>query len=269
MQFKNIQVTVGTKNIMATDASVSERNSVTPIYFIGHKRPDLYSPSGPLNNQIQVNYIVEPENDINHSLINEIRNYNLSSFPTRIVLGGITGAGYLNSYSINIEPNDIVTASATYNVFTPLTGTLSNQPNGINYNTGRGSGVAHSWTVFPRMASGHLTGSIVSLDYSFSPNWRPVYKVGNPNPVEVKFIDAEETFDIISEYDTRITYSGQTFTGKFNNIELVQIGAISGLWTGSYASLYLYPNSGRVISNSINIQENSIIVQNTSIIKNY
>jgi hypothetical protein len=269
MQFKNIQVTVNGRNIMASDASISEQNSIEPIYFLGYKRGDLYSPSGPLNSQIQINYYVEPANEPNHILINELRNYNASSFPIRVVVGGITGAAYLNSYSLSVEPNELVTASATYSVYTPLSGQLTNQPSATSYNAGRGSGIAHSWLVYPKMASGHLTGSIASLNYSFSPNFQPIYKIGNPNPTEVKFINANEEFSIISEYDNRILYSGQAFTGKYFDIQIIEINPLSGLFTANTSKLYLYPNSGRITSNRINIQENSIIIQESNIIKDY
>lgn len=271
MQFKNIQVTVSGRNIMASDASISEQNGVVPIYTLGYKGNIAHSPNGPLNNQISINYIVEPENDPNYLLLQQIKNYDFSAFPIPIVVGGITGAGYLNSYSLNVRSNDAVTASATYSIFTHLTGQLNDKPAGINYNLSRGSGVAHSWTTYPRMYNGNLTGSILELAYSFNAEWATKYKPGQHKPIEVKFLNGNEQFDILNEYNARITYSGQSFNEKFYDIETIEINPLSGLWTsvGNNSKILLYPLSGKIISNRINIGPDNIITSETTIIKNY
>lgn len=269
MQFKNVQVTVNGRNIMASDVSISEQNSVEPIYLLGYRHTTLYSPTSPLNNQIQINYYVEPENEPNHTLVNQLRNSNTSSFPVRVVVGGITGSAYLSSYSLSVEPNELVTASVTYNVYTSFSGQFTNQPSATSYNAGRGSGIAHSWLVYPKMLNNTLTGSIVSLNYSFSPNFQPIYKIGNPNPVEVKFVNANEEFSITSEYDNRILYSGEIFTGKYFDIQIIEINPLSGLSTTNTSKLYLFPNGGIVTSNRINIQENNTILQESNIRRDY
>jgi hypothetical protein len=268
MQFSKCQVTINNRNILASDASISEQNNLAPIYALGTKGTNTYSTSGPLNNQIQINYLVEPDNEVNLTLLNEIKNYNLSSFPVRIIIGGITGAGYLSSLSYSVQPNDVIGASVTYNIYTPLTGQLSNQPSSTVYNLTNGSGIAHSYTTYPKMANGSLTGSLLNLNYSCEINWGAKYKIGNPYPAAVKFLNATENFDITHEYPARINYTGQSFNERFYDIEVIEINPLSGLWTTSNP-VYLYPASGKVTSNKINIRENDIIVNETIIIKNF
>ena len=272
MQFNNAQVTISGQTILAQSINIEESNSISPAYAVGYRGAISDSPSGPVSNRISFNYILEPT-DINYKLLQNIRNYDFNSFPVALSVAGLNGAGYLSSYSLNIRENDVITASVSYNIYEQLTGQLSEQPSNFysNYNLSKGSGVAHSWTSYAKTNNGNSTGSILSLNYNFQSEVRPVYKIGRPTPIEVKYLNSTESFEITSEHESRITYSGQTFTGKFNDIEIIEIGPISGLWNNvaNGSKIFLYPNSGKITSNSVDIGENDIIVNQATVIKYY
>lgn len=266
--FSNIGISISGTTILAESVSISEQNNIVPTSFIGYRGPFPTSPNAGLNHTISFDYILE-NSDINYKLLQRIREYDFNSFPVTISAAGITGAGYMNNYSLQITPNDAIKATVSYNIFTELTGRLSQQSssNSQNYNLLNSSGVAHGWNSYAKNYAGTSTGSILELDYSFSLEWATRYKIGNPNPISVKFINGTENFEISSEYESRILYSGQNFSGKFTDFDIIEINSLSKDWSVGETPIKLYLQSGKVVSNNINITEDSLILNNTSIIK--
>lgn len=272
LNFKNCQLTISGSTILCDSASISESNPVNPVYAMGYGKPIANTPIGSLNNTINFSYFLETNNDPNFYLANNIKSYNFDAFPVSIVVAGRTGQGYLDSYSIDIQPNNLVKATSTYKIFTNLNGTLSNQIIGLlNYNTLNNSGLAHYFTVYPKLSNSTTTGTLLQMKYDIKFNWKPIYKIGQSIPVQVKFLGAEENFSIVSEYNNvKITFSGEEFTTIFNDIELIEINNISSDWTTENKnSLYLYPASGKIISNNVNFSEQGPILQETNIKKFY
>lgn len=274
LKFQNCQVTVQDLRILCQSATLQESTSIAPNYSLNSIGPINSSINGPIKNSIQLDYITEPIYDWSYFLVNYVKKYDFSQFPTTLVVGGITGIGYLDSYRLEISPNNPVKVSAGYSIFNPLSGFLSNQPSFFPdlYNLFNGSGIAHSWTTYAKKGDNTITGSLIQCVYNMKLDWQPVYKIGSPYPFEVKFLKAEETFDITNEYDLRIQNSGDKFENVFSDIEVIEINNISSSWDNpniNNSNIKIYPASGRIISNNISISENQLVTQETSIIKFY
>ncbi len=272
LKFQNCQATIQDIRILCQSASISEQASISPIYSLGFKGPINSSTNNPLKNTFQLDYIIETISDWNSILLSYTKNYDFSQFPTTIVVGNITGVGYLDSYRLEIIPNEPIKASASYSIFNPLSGYLNEQPSFYPdiYNIYNGSGIGHSWTTYAKKSDNSLTGSLIQCSYSIKLDWQPVYKIGSKFPVEVKFLKAEENFNITNEYNLKIKSSGETFENVFNDIEVIEINNISSAWDSLNSSnVKLYPVSGKIITNNINISENNLITQETTIQKFY
>jgi len=266
VKYHNLEISVSGTTILCQSASISEQAGLTPIYALGYKGLSPTSPNQGIQNTFDLEYIVEPGNEVNFNLAQNIKNNDLAAFPVRIAVGGVTGAGYLNSFSLDILPNEIVKANVSYSVFTPLTGVLSNQnPNIVNsYNLLNGSGIASYWNVLAKKSNNSLTGSLISCNYNAKFNWQAIPKIGSAFPAQVKFTNGEENFSILSEYNQRIQTSGQTFEEIFTDIEILEISNLT-----NSNNIKLYPVSGRIVSNKINISEDNLILQETSVVKYY
>jgi len=269
--FKNVRVAISGQNIMAQSASIDEQNSLVPIFALGYKKNNGTSPSGPIKNSFNISYTLETNKEPNFGAINNLKNYVESSFPLQIVVANITGAGYLTNYSFSIEPNNVIKVNSAYDIYTPLTGIVANQalsaPN--SYNLSNGSGVGHYWSTVAKSYDSTQTGAVLQMSYDFNINWQPIYKIGSPYPIEVKFLNATEEFSFVSEYEKRITNTGENFKSQFSDFDIIQINPLSSTWESSASSITLFPCSGKIISNKINISEDSLILQETSVIKYY
>jgi hypothetical protein len=269
LNFHNLEISISGVKILAQTASIDESNSLSPVFALGYKGNLQTVPSAPIKNTVNLEYIIEPGIDIGQKLVDRIRNYDFNSFPTQISIAGKTGMGYINSYSLNITPNDVVIANAQYDIFTEMTGQLNEQTRG-SYYTGNLSGVGHYWTTYAKSSNGLTTGSILQGNYSFQSEFVPIYKIGSPIPSQVKFLNGQEQFNFTSEYTgIKIIHSGGNFQNTFTDFDTIEINPLAKDWSNTTNKITLYLGSGKIISNKTNIQENSLILSETSIIKYY
>jgi hypothetical protein len=109
----------------------------------------------------------------------------------------------------------------------------------------------------------------LQLGYAFSLNWQPIYRIGNPYPTEVKFLGGIEEFSFVSEYEKRVTNTGEFFESKYTDFDIIEINPLSQTWIAGASPLILYPCSGKITSNRVSIQEDNLVVQETAVIKYY
>jgi hypothetical protein len=268
LKANNIGISISGRTICAQNISISEQNSISPVYYASYPSIATSTPIGPIQNSLNLQYLFETS-DINYKLINQIRNYNFNSFPVPIVVAGLTMGGYPTNFSLEISPNDIIRASVSYSIFSGFDGSLANQSTGsyTGYNQLNSSGFGHYWTTY--FKGDTSTGSIFQGTYDININWIPIYKIGQKTPVAVKFLAAQENFSFLSEYESRIAYSGEDFASKFNDFNIIEINPVSFDVGISGQKVILYPASGKITSNKIEISENNLILNNTTIIKSY
>src|ERR1017187_9969615 len=105
--FGQVEVSISGRVLIAENVNISENNSVTPNYSIGYINPIDYTPAGGIKNSIEISYILTPytptfgsaTDAILYSILPSLKNYQQIYQPTQISVGGITGSGYLESYS--------------------------------------------------------------------------------------------------------------------------------------------------------------------------
>jgi len=272
LKFKDCQVSISGTPILANNVSITENSALKPIRIMGLIGRNKTTPISDKRNSIEINYVVETNQEPNFYLAKNIRDYNTSSFPVRIIIGGITGDGYLNRYSISIEPNNQIRASVSYDVFGDLKGDLQSQPPSIStgYNKLNSSGIAHYWTTYAKTIDGTSSGDLLQGNYSFNANWNPIYGIGSAAPVDVVLLSSEENYSFISEHNYHVKNSGQPFEEVFEGIEMIEINNQSSEWSSdNNNSLKLYPASGKINSQKINFLEGSPILVETNIVKFY
>lgn len=272
LSFKDCEVSVSGSHLIADSASISQENSVSPVYSIRYNGPITMAPNNSIKNRIQIDYTVETNQEPNFYLAKNIRDYVFDDYPVEIIIGGITGNGYLASYNLNIEPNNTIKASVTYNTYEELEGEISNQPASAvaGYNLLNGSGVGHYWTTYAKLGNETATGSLLQGNYSFRASWSPIYTIGQASPSQVKFLNAEENFSFLSEYNLYVTFSGDEFTSKFTDVEMIEINNISSDWSSANNnSLKIYPASGTIVNHGVEFTQSSPILSQTDIVKHY
>lgn len=272
IKFSNCEFSVDGSKILAQSASISQKNSITAISLVGYKNvTNNRIPIGPLTNSISVSYILETNNEPNYYLSRALINYNNSS-PTTLNIANVVATGYLESYSINVSENAPVTATANYLVFHEINCDVQEQSSTgyLGFNSLNSLGVAHYWSTRLYDQSLNSNGSVIGLSYNFKANWSPVYQIGNKTPSQVVLLGGEESFDISSEYNLNILYSGQSAENSIDigDCAVIELNNLSKEWTTSnWYPLYLYPSGAAINSHDTELSDNNIIISQTKLVK--
>ena len=125
--FNKCNVAVNGSGIMASTASITKANSLTPIRSVGKKGIIYQAPTGPLTTQYNMSYIVETNNEPNYNVVQALKAVENSfhNKPVVVEVGGISACCYLTNYSLKCQPNEPVVASVSYESYKDTTGTLS------------------------------------------------------------------------------------------------------------------------------------------------
>jgi len=189
-----------------------------------------------------------------------------------VKVAGYVTNGYLNSYSLTINENEPIKASVEYSIFHEITNSLSEQSSTgyLGYNRSEGNGIAHYWSSKVMNSDETTVGEVISLNYSFKANWQPVYKIGSSIPSQVTLLGSQENFNLTSEYESNITYSGNYIQDSLNNCATLQLNNLSYLWTETnWFPLTLSLEDGKVVSQTTNVAENNIVTTNIEVVKYY
>jgi hypothetical protein len=269
-KFSNCEVVVNNQRIMAQNASISQSNSLSPLKVIGYKNPlNTHAPNGTVKNSIKIDYIPETDNEPNHTISQMLTQYQYL-YPIEIKVAGYVTTGYLDSYSLTVTENEPIKASAEYSIFHEITNPISEQSSTgyLGYNRLGGNGIAHYWTSRVMNSAQTTNGEIISLNYSFKANWQPVYKIGSPIPSQVTFLGAQQNFNLTSEYESNVTYSGDYIQDSLSNCAILQLNNLSYLWTETnWFPLTLSLEDGKVTSQTTNLSENNIITTQMEVVK--
>lgn len=201
INFSDIDVIVNGTGITAESVSINSQNSTSPAYVLGYEGTIGNPQTGPITNKINLSYLLELGTETNFASVNDIKNNPTGWTGVRIEVANLTGHNcYLEDYQLQLVPNDMVRASASYVSYNDISGSLNVKSQTVNYSTGK---FAHSWST-------SLSPTLLSFDYSFRADWQPVYIIGSGNkPVEVLFNGANENFGILSLQNIQIKHSGE------------------------------------------------------------
>lgn len=230
--YDNVDATVNGSGLLVTSAAIGESNDLLPITVLGRKGALEQTPNGPLRGSISLSYLIETFNDPGYDRISYLKTgHNNFDYPNdKIVVGGLSGEGYLTSYSFAANSNSPISAETTYIVFNGISGKQQEQKNPtIKYNTSSGSGIPYGSTCFIFTSGNYDTIKTYDFKYSFRADYAPVFAIGSIKPIQVQMLGGEETFVLTRDYYTGIQYSGQNATGFFlatgnTDIDLIGIG---------------------------------------------
>ena len=212
------------ETLLASDFTVSYSTSAQPLYAIGGKGSLGQFPAAARVGDASFNFITTITG-ITHGNRGNIINYlasgikhSVGSLASGVTISGagVSGIGFLNSYSFNVASNSISTSSASFTFFgsgssLPMTGRLVDHLAG-SAGAGRGAvelatGVAHGrytplttlkTTINPGGGDAEV-GTVFGADYSISFNHSPIYKIGQEFPTTSLYTTAQESINVTED----------------------------------------------------------------------
>lgn len=196
LYFDNCDVAINRSGIMATSASISATNSLTPLQSIGYQSNINQSPNDSIRNITQINYIPEINNEQNYLTLQSLKTLK-NTIPytgNRIEIAGVVQEFcFLTNYSLKLFPNGMSEASVQYESYWPLCANQVKMKEG-RFNYDADGTIPHGWGAI--ITSSQNDGEIYEFNYSFKPTWSPVYSIGNKYPSQVELMAVEETFNL-------------------------------------------------------------------------
>ena len=250
-----VKVSVGgtSEVLLASDCSVSFSSSVQPLYSIGKKGSLGQFPSAARVGEISFSFLTsmtgvhdsQPGNIINYLASGIKGSINSNASGALIQVAGLSGTGFLNSYSFNIASNSVSTSSASFTLFgsgevannenlnVPISGRLANSDFApISDNARLATGIAHGRFTNLNDFRTELTGptsngTVFGADYSISFNHNPIYKVGQEFPTCTYYTTASEQMTVTEDiFNSGLSFSGVNVNNEAGNVNLNVKGLI-------------------------------------------
>ena len=273
LNYDKINISINGDYILAESASLNQNAERKPVYSLNNSKPYDNIPA-PIRNSLSLTYFIEPKADPSYKLITGWKNNTTGNLNCIINMGDVLFPAYLDSYSFDILPNQLVKCQSSYSIFNELTGTFSNQ--NINdssfYNLQNGTGQAHYWASYFTSGSSFTTidNNILQLNYSFNSNLIPSYKLGSPFPSQVSVIDATEQINIVNEIQNNVSFSGQNYNVIFNNgIDNIRLKNLSSLWGDTSKSIDFVLSGFQIQSNKTDISIDNLVIFSHNLRKYY
>lgn len=265
-QYNKINVTIGGNHIMAETVNVNQSTPNTPLYAFNNAR-SIDTTINSVKSTIGIDYFPEVNNEPNLALISGWKNNTTGNLRTIINIGDSYIAAYLNSYSLEVLPNQLVKAKANYDCFSVFVTPFNNQylsDTGL-YNTTKNTGLFHYWNTKFLQGGGVVDNTdILQLSYNFNAEIKPNYSLGASPPCQVSAISAIENISVISESQPILEFNPLDFNDDFFGIESVRLSGFAG---NNFIDI---PLTGFISqTNSTNISEGQLILFNTEFNKYY
>lgn len=263
-KYNEVDVLIDGSGVAAESATISAENGLSPVIILGRKGNQGQFPDSPFIGDINLSYLLQTTFDAPYNFVNSLRTSHQTTTyaPHTVVVGGITGEGYLSNFSFQATPNNPVYARASYRVFNQFSGFLERKRGNINYLPFGASGIAHGYSLFITSTGNYSTVPTYQFDYSFDAEWEPVYVIGSVFPRQVQFMGAKESFRLVRDNYTGLLYSGSYATGYFNfgnqsNISGIGLGQLG---TPTYNAILVFDISGAQVKNhSVEVQSEDFI----------
>lgn len=257
LNWQNVVVKINGSGIKAQSVSFSNQSSLSPTFALGYKGSVNDSVNGPQTSEISINYTPQADQDPNWGILNQYKAQTLPELqPYLLNIGGISGMFYLNSYSINFQPNNLVGASVSYRCFSPISGELT----ALTYENEEVefTGFFNGLTVSVDTTDPNILGPapqennppVYALNYDTALDINPVYVIGNKFPIDVQLNGGEEKFSLLTNKFNNQTFSGKTLQSLIN-YNTTQITAYTmGILNGSNNSRIYINFSGGIVNNT-------------------
>jgi hypothetical protein len=246
LKYNQINVSVNGANILAQSVNISETALIKPVFNLNNNNPYNSLPTK-LSSNILIDYFMEPNLEVNYSIVTGSIFDKTVSLPSIINIGNCYITGYLSSFQFSLLPNALVKASAGYNVYYPFTGNLSKQlsTDSSNYDLNNSSGIAHYWSA--QFLSGNSVVSnnnILQMDYAASLQLIPIYGVGSYIPTQIFYNGVQETVTILTEQQTNPQFSGLLLDTVLASTQTLNLKNISSVWSNNINNSISIPLTG-------------------------
>lgn len=270
--YDQCDVVLNGSGIMAESAEIGVSPSLAPIYSLGRRGVWNQTPTAPITSNISINYYLESFFDHNKNTIDFIKTGDVTTYApcSTIIIGNVTGSGYLDSFSFTAQPNSPIMANASYTCFHELIGDLQQKNNRYGYNKTNSSGLAHGYTLHVTSSGNSQIIPTYSLNYSFSADWKPMYKIGDKNPIQINYLGANERFVLNRDVYTGLNLiSGVSMTGYLNvtgdtNLDIISLNSVAN--TTNLSTMNFNLSGAKVSNNLISAQIDDFVrIQTTAI----
>jgi hypothetical protein len=250
--YNNINLSVNGLNILADNINLSESSQTKAIYSLNNRNPYDNVPTN-IKGSISLSYFLEPNNEPNYSVLTGMIYDTTTPISSLIGIGNINITGYLNSYSFDLLPNNLVKVGASYEIYYPFTGQLSQQlsTDSSLYDVNNSSGISHYWSC--QFLSGGNTiqnNNILQMSYGANLSLTPIYGIGDTLPKQININNIQETISIMSEQQINSTYSGQILDNLMPALQTLRLKNISSSWDNNLNTSILFPMTGMVLQDS-------------------
>ena len=276
------------EKLLASDCSLSYSSPQTPLYAVGNKGPLGQFPAGARQGEVTFGFLTTmtgsyfgASGNILNSLASGIKSsMNSEVSGVKISFAGVTGIGYLNSYSFGIQSNSVSSSNAGFTFFgegneLPVTGFLADFAGGAIQTGKLATGIAHGrYTDLSNFATTLASdasnkANVFSADYSISFNHNPIYKVGQEFPATALYTSAQESLGLTED----IFQSGLKFDEDPKTYHL----ALKGLYQGSPGATPVAPPVGmevfisgaKVVSTAMSAGMDDIVRTQTNLTSAY
>ena len=187
----------------------------------------------------------QPGNIINYLASGIKGSINSNASGALIQVAGLSGTGFLSSYSFNIASNSVSTSSASFTLFgsgevtnnqhlsVPISGRLANSDFApVSDDARLATGIAHGRFTNLNDFRTELTGptsngTVFGADYSISFNHNPIYKVGQEFPTCTYYTTAAEQMTVTEDiFNSGLSFSGVNVNNPNGNVNLNVKGLI-------------------------------------------
>lgn len=256
--FDQTDVTVNGTGILAQSASLDIASNIQPFRAVGKRGVINQGPTGPKQNSAQTSYLIEVDNEPNYGIVNYLKNFSSTSQevePLTLNFGGVSGLFYLQSYSLQAQPNSPIQASVSYVGFNQTSGQVKEKSGSVTYNASSGSGIAYGFSAYLTTTGTYSVPGDFSFSYDFSATYIPVYKMGSTEPLAVKLVGGAESMSV-----TRTGIYDPTFSGAYATDVLFDMNGSTGIQI--FGMKFLCDSDP---SDSLDINVSGAVVNTTSV----
>lgn len=177
---KDIRVEINGKNLYCSNINFSYGSSFEPLYTINDKNTNEYSPSSPPRGSINLDYYLTG--------LDVFADFHKERTPHSINVGELSiNSGFVNSYSLQVEPGNLLKASVGLSFFEKING-IFNPLLFKNYDLPDKVDILKSSEVSIEGGMTVKEGDVRSLGYNYSIEVDPSYTLENPLvPNDIKF----------------------------------------------------------------------------------
>jgi len=275
LNYDKVNVTINGDYILAESVSINQESPQKPLYILDNLRPYDNTPQG-IKTTINMTYYVEPYREPTYKIISGWKtNNNTGNLTCSLTIGEMPFVGFLNSYSFDILPNSPIKVQASYIAFNENTALMENQPDSSDsnlYNLQNGTGIAHYWAINLTSGTGFApidNHNILQLNYSFTSNILPSYKLGSAFPAQVSVLEATEEINLVNETQNNVKFTGQPYNVIFNNIDNIRLKNLSSLWGDVNKSIDFNISGYEIQTSKVDISNESLVLFQHNLKKYY